>query len=194
MKTLYAAALALSVLTPALANAGTLYDPNAGSNDQRFIASGVFDDAQLAAAHTAAMKVYTGVLRMFGSAFDSDVRGADGVSWAAANHPVAAKADAQKYAGNGQAGASVSHVYDPNAGSNDPRFQRVISYNSGNAAAAKRDAAAYAAAQQVAAGSTSSALIGTHDATTAGARIVTHYDPNAGSNDDRFPSVVVLGQ
>ncbi|MGI6336976.1 MAG: hypothetical protein ACOXZM_07995 [Eubacteriales bacterium] len=46
------------------------------------------------AAHTAAMKVYTGVLRMFGSAFDSDVRGADGVSWAAANHPVAAKADA----------------------------------------------------------------------------------------------------
>ena len=150
----FAAALALSVLTPALANAGTLYDPNAGSNDQRFIASGVFDDAQLAAA----------------------------------------KADAQKYAGNGQAGASVSHVYDPNAGSNDPRFQRVISYNSGNAAAAKRDAAAYAAAQQVAAGSTSSALIGTHDATTAGARIVTHYDPNAGSNDDRFPSVVVLGQ
>ena len=45
------------------------------------------------AAHTAAMKVYTGVLRMFGSAFDASVTGADGCSWASASHPVASCGD-----------------------------------------------------------------------------------------------------
>lgn len=45
------------------------------------------------AAHTASMKVYTGVLRMFGSAFDSNCVGADGQPWASASHPVAASGD-----------------------------------------------------------------------------------------------------
>ncbi len=43
------------------------------------------------AAHTASMQVYTGVLRMFGSAFDSSVTGADGCPWASESHPVASK-------------------------------------------------------------------------------------------------------
>ena len=45
------------------------------------------------AAHTASMKVYTGVLRMFGSAFDSAVTGADGCPWASVSHPVASMGD-----------------------------------------------------------------------------------------------------
>ncbi len=41
------------------------------------------------AAYSAAMSVYTGVLRMFGAAFSSAAPGGDGKPWAAADHPVA---------------------------------------------------------------------------------------------------------
>ncbi len=51
--------------------------------------SGEAKSAGRRAAHSAAMSVYMGVLRMFGSAFDSNVIGGDGKSWAATDHPVA---------------------------------------------------------------------------------------------------------
>lgn len=52
-----------------------------------------------------AMKVYLEVLRMFGNAFSAEHLGGDGKSWAAADHPVAAKSS------NGR-----SFVADPEAG------------------------------------------------------------------------------
>jgi len=40
------------------------------------------------AAYSASMSVYMGVLRMFGNAFNTSVRGGDGKAWAATDHPV----------------------------------------------------------------------------------------------------------
>jgi len=51
--------------------------------------SGTARRAGRLAAYSAAMSVYTGVLKMFGSAFDENVLGGDGRPWAATDHPVA---------------------------------------------------------------------------------------------------------
>ncbi|MBS7314903.1 MAG: hypothetical protein KIG74_00660 [Clostridiaceae bacterium] len=55
--------------------------------------SGEARSAGRRAAYSAAMSVYMGVLRMFGSAFDKSVLGGDGKPWAAADHPIASDHD-----------------------------------------------------------------------------------------------------
>lgn len=46
------------------------------------------------AAYSASMTIYLELLRMFGRAFDSSYTGGDGKAWAATDHPVASKGDA----------------------------------------------------------------------------------------------------
>jgi len=58
------------------------------------------------AAYSAAMSVYMGVLRMFGSAFNTAVLGGDGKPWAATDHPVASIAS----------DATGTSTVDPEAG------------------------------------------------------------------------------
>lgn len=57
------------------------------------------------AAYSTNMTVYLALLRMFGRAFDSNYIGGDGKAWAATDHPIASKGDAN--------GVSVA---DPDAG------------------------------------------------------------------------------
>jgi hypothetical protein len=56
--------------------------------------SGEAKKAGKRAAYSAAMTVYLGALRMFGRAFNASYTGGDGKSWAATDHPVASKQDA----------------------------------------------------------------------------------------------------
>ena len=55
--------------------------------------SGEARSAGRRAAYSAAMSVYMGVLRMFGSAFNAEVLGGDGKPWAATDHPIASDHD-----------------------------------------------------------------------------------------------------
>lgn len=65
---------------------------------------------------SAAMTVYLHILRMFGNAFNANCLGGDGKSWAATDHPVAAKASSGR-----------SYVADPDAGTFSNKLQKVLS-------------------------------------------------------------------
>lgn len=56
--------------------------------------SGEAKKAGTRAAYSAAMTVYMGVLRLFGRAFNGNFTFGDGKAWAATDHPVASKSDA----------------------------------------------------------------------------------------------------
>lgn len=90
------------------------------------------------------------------------------------------------------ASAESAFHFDPSAGTNDQQFlDSFFNSNGANAAAAKADAARYADAEQAL--KASDALIGTHGSTgAAGAKLVTSYNPAAGTNDDQFLSSVVI--
>jgi hypothetical protein len=89
----------------------------------------------------------------------------------------AARADAQKFADRNAPGAKVVTYYDPSADANAPRFPHAVTFDGGNAAAARADVARYDAAAK---------------GHVAGARVITQYDPSAGDNGDRFATSVVI--
>ena len=73
--------------------------------------SGEARSAGRRAAYSAAMSVYMGVLRMFGSAFNEAVLGGDGKPWAAADHPIASDHDEDVVAIADTDAGTYSHRY-----------------------------------------------------------------------------------